>query len=247
MNNPCELQAVVVGSDPAVIDSIILCLEQLGIVGVVYAQAASAIEALARQKVDAFFVDGDLDPELSVLKGMRSSPSSRGAVAFAIVPKQKSVSEASRVADFVMDKPLAPLSLNRAVRAAYGIMLKERRRYFRHVLRIPVEVTDATYRKFVGHTINLSQTGMAMECAAPLAAGETVQLDFHGPDTGNKLNCKSQIIWTAEQGKAGLTFTQMKSSDKERLTDWIESEFHRLWEMPSAKVPAVASASRLAR
>jgi CheY-like chemotaxis protein len=247
MNNPCELQAVVVGSDPAVIDSIIQCLEQLGIAGVVYAQAASAIEALARQKVDAFFVDGDLDPELSVLKGMRSSPSSRSAVAFAIVPKQKSVSEASRVADFVMDKPLAPLSLNRAVRAAYGIMLKERRRYFRHVLRIPVEVTDATYRKFVGHTINLSQTGMAMECAAPLAAGETVQLDFHGPDTGNKLNCKSQIIWTAEQGKAGLTFTQMKSSDKERLTDWIESEFHRLWEMPSAKVPAVASASRLAR
>jgi hypothetical protein len=90
-------------------------------------------------------VDGDLDPDLSVLKGMRSSPSSCGAVAFAIVPRQKSVSEASRVADFVMDKPLAPLSMNRAVRAAYGIMLKERRRYFRHALRIPVEVTDATY------------------------------------------------------------------------------------------------------
>jgi hypothetical protein len=242
MNNPCELQAVLVGSDPAVVDSIVACLEELGIAGAVYAQAASALETFARQRVDAFFVDGDLDPELSVLKGMRSSPSSRGAVGFAIVPRQKSVSEASRVADFVMDKPLAPLSVNRAVRAAYGIMLKERKRYFRHCLRVPVAVTDATYRKFIGHTINLSQTGMAMECVAPLAAGETVQLEFQLPDSDDKLNCKAQIIWTAEQGKVGVTFTHMKPSDKQHLTSWIEQEFHRLWDMPAAKAPAVASA-----
>jgi len=242
MNNRCELQAVLVGSDPAVIESIIQCLEQLGIVGAVYAQAAYAVETLARQKIDAFFVDGEFDPELSVLKGMRSSRSSRGAVGFAIVARQKSVTEASRVADFVMDKPLAPLSVNRAVRAAYGIMLKERKRYFRHSLRVPVDVTDATYRKFAGHTINLSQSGIALECAAPLASGETVQLGFELPGGGDKLSCKAQIIWTAEQGKIGLTFTQMKSADKERLTAWIEQEFHRLWDMPAAKAPAVASA-----
>lgn len=244
MNNRCELQAVLVGSDPAVIDSISQCLEQLGIVGAVYAQAAYAVETLARQKVDAFFVDGEFDPELSVLKGMRSSRSSRGAVGFAIVPRQKSVSEASRLADFVMDKPLAPLSVNRAVRAAYGIMLKERKRYFRHSLRVPVDVTDATYRKFAGHTINLSQSGIALECAAPLASGETVQLGFELPGGGDKLNCKAQIIWTAEQGKLGLTFTHMKPSDKERLTAWIEREFHRLWDMPAAKAPASAPARR---
>ena len=242
MNNPCELQAVVVGADPAVIDSILQCLEQLGIVGAVYAQAASAVETLGRQKVDAFFVDRDLDPELSVLKGMRSSPSSRSAVAFAIVPRQKSLTEASRLADFVMDKPLAPLSVNRTVRAAYGIMLKERKRYFRHSLRVPVDLTDATYRKFVGHTINLSQSGIAMECAAPLTTGEIVQLGFDLPGSGEKLNCKAQIIWTAEQGKLGLTFTQLKSPDKQRLTEWIEQEFHRLWELPTAKTPAFAPA-----
>jgi CheY-like chemotaxis protein len=242
MNNPCELQAVVVGADPVVIDSILQCLEQLGIMGAVYAQAASALETLARQKVDAFFVDKDLDPELSVLKGMRSSPSSRSAVAFAIVPRQKSLTEASRIADFVMDKPLAPLSVNRAVRAAYGIMLKERKRYFRHSLRVPVDLTDATYRKFIGHTINLSQSGIAMECAAPLMAGEIVQLGFHLPGSGEKVNCKAQTIWTAEQGKLGLTFTQLKSPDKQRLTEWIEQEFHRLWDLPTGKAPAFAPA-----
>jgi hypothetical protein len=50
MNNACELQAIVVGSDPAVIDSILVCLEQLGIAGVVYAEAASALEAARATK-----------------------------------------------------------------------------------------------------------------------------------------------------------------------------------------------------
>jgi hypothetical protein len=107
---------------------------------------------------------------------------------------------------------------------------------------VPVDVTDATYRKFIGQTINLSQTGMALECAAPLAAGETVQLEFQLLGSDDKLSCKAQIIWTAEQGKVGVTFTHMKSSDKQHLTAWIEQEFHRLWDMPAAKAPAVASA-----
>jgi len=62
MNHPCELQAVVVGSDRSVIDSVMPCLEQLGIALSVYAQPASAVQTLKREKIDAFFVDRDLDP-----------------------------------------------------------------------------------------------------------------------------------------------------------------------------------------
>lgn len=241
MNSACELQAVVVGSDPAVFDSVLPCLKELGIAPSVYTHPVSALQTLTRQKIDAFFVDRETDPELSVLRRMRTSPSSWAAVGFAIVPERKSVSEASRVADFVMDKPLTPVSINRAVRAAYGIMLNERKRYFRHSVQLPIHVTDSTYRKFVGQTINVSKTGIAVECTAPVAARDTVQLEFQLPDTGHKLSCKAQIIWTADHAKAGLAFTEMKSADRERLTGWIEEEFYRLCQLPAPKIPAVRS------
>src|SRR5689334_19780838 len=122
MNHPCELQAVVVGSDRSVIDSVMPCLEQLGIALSVYAQPASAVQTLKREKIDAFFVDRDLDPELSVVKGMRSSPSNRSAVGFAIAPRQAAQTETFRIADFVIEKPVSTMSVGRTVRAAYGIM-----------------------------------------------------------------------------------------------------------------------------
>lgn len=238
MNGPCELHAVLVGSDPAVADSILPCLKALGIAPSVYPQPTSAFSMLKRQKIDAFFVDRESDPELSVLQRMRTSPSSSGAVAFAIVPERTSVAEASRLADFVMDKPLAEMSVNRAVRAAYGIMLNERKRYFRHSVRLPILVTDSTYRKFAGQTLNLSKTGIAVECAGPLAVRDRVQLEFQLQDKDDKLNCKAQVIWTAD-GKVGLAFTHMKPDYRERLASWIEEEFHRLLQMPAPKKPAL--------
>jgi len=244
MNNSCELQAVVVSSDPALVKSILPCLENLGIVPSVYAQPAPALEMLTRQKIDAFFVDRDLDPELSVVKRMRSSPSSRAAVAFAIVPGQTLAGEASRVADFVMDKPLAPDTMNRSLRAAYGIMLKERKRYFRHALRVPVDLSDSSGRRLTCETINLSQAGMAIACSAPLSTRDIVQLDFHLPGIGDKIDAKAQIIWTAQSDKAGLSFTHMSGGDRQRLMKWLEEEFHRAWSM-APPAPAAARRSRV--
>jgi DNA-binding response OmpR family regulator len=228
MNASCDLQAVLVSSDTGLLDSISSSLSTLGISSQVYQQPASAMQMLNKQKADAFFVDRELDPEFSVLRSMRTSRSSRTAVGFAIIPRDSSANEAFRVADFVMDKPLAHPRMNRALRAAYGIMLKERMRYSRHNLRTEATLIDSTNRKFTAQTSNISQTGIALECAAPLIAQETVQLQFSLP-TNASISCKAQIIWTADQSKAGLTFVHMTSADKEQLNAWIEAEFQRQW------------------
>jgi|SRR6185312_3539609 PilZ domain-containing protein len=242
MNNPCELHALVVGRDVTMVDAILPSLRELGIAPSVYAQPDPALQMLTQEKVDALFIDRELDPELTVLKRMRNSPSNRGAVAFAIVAERKFPDNASSAADFVMDKPLAPVAVNRAVRAAFGMMLKQRKRYFRYPLRVPVCLTDSSYRRFVGETLNISKTGIAVECAAPWVAADTVQLEFELPRSSYKLSCRAQLIWLGEQGKAGLCFTHMNAADKRCLEDWIEEEFHR-----SLQMPALATRSKAAR
>src|SRR5581483_2895448 len=105
MHSVCELEAVIVSADASVITSMTECLGELGIHANVEARS-SAIEMLFKRKTDAFFIDRDLDPGLSVIEHVRSSPSSRTAVTFAIVQGLDASGVALRRADFVIDKPL---------------------------------------------------------------------------------------------------------------------------------------------
>ena len=225
--NSCDLQAVLVSADPVVVDSVSASLEKLGITAAFYQEASSAMRTLSSQKTDAFLVDRELDPEFSVLKAMRHSTSSRYAVGFATCSQESSAKGAFNVADFVIDKPVASHRVNRTMKAAYGIMLKERMRYFRHALRAEAILIDSNYRRFIAQTSNISQTGIALECVAPLIARQALQVEFALPGDEEKLSCKAQVIWLADNGKTGLTFTDMSHADKERLTEWIESQFLR--------------------
>ena len=228
MNSSCELQAVLVSADPSVVGPMSECLGELGINAMVHAQS-SAIDLLAKHKVDAFFVDQELDPEFSVIKEVRKSSSSRSAVTFAIVPGSDGARTGLRVADFVTDKPILRDHLRRSLRASYGIMLKERRRYTRYALTCEGTLQDSTARRFPACTTNISQTGLAVECAAPLIEGEEVQVQFQLPHSPDFSKFKAQVIWTAANAKVGLAFTRMNSADRERLTEWIDGEFLRQW------------------
>jgi CheY-like chemotaxis protein len=238
MNGLCELQAVVVSYDTAVLGVISSCLNELGIAAVCYPDRDSAIALLQKQKIDAFIVDQEQDPQLSVLEQMRNSSSGRGAVGFAVVSRT-SDGQASRRADFVITKPVTPAQVARTLRAAYGMMLKERRRYSRHSVRCEAVLSDATGRKCLARTTNISQTGIAMECEVSLPPGALVQLQVTLPRNSSASKFECRVIWSAADGKAGLTFTHMSARDRERLTEWIDAEFLRLWHpvIPQSVAP----------
>jgi len=128
------------------------------------------------------------------------------------------------------------------MQAAYGIMLKERMRYSRHSLRTPAILVDANSCRFPAQATNISQTGIALECAVPLSAGEVVQLEFALPGDARNLNCKAQVIWIADD-KAGLTFKGMNEIARERLNEWIESRFlHQVHHVTNLREVSAAAA-----
>jgi hypothetical protein len=245
MNNFCELQAVVVSYDTTTLGVLSSCLNELGIAGICHPDCEFAVGLLQKQKIDAFFVDQELDPDLSVLKQMRDSSSGRGAVGFGIVPRVGDGIHACRVADFVLTKPLSKGEVDRTLRAAYGMMLKERRRYSRHNLRCEAILCDATGRKCLARTTNISQTGIALECELSLPAGAVVQLQVTLPRTSSACKFECRVIWSAANGKAGLTFTHMSSRDRERLTELIDAEFLRQWHpvIPQSVAPSFVRAA----
>jgi hypothetical protein len=225
--NTHELQAAVVASDSRVIDAIPLSLRKIGITTTVYRDTQSAIRAIGARKLDAFFVDRELDPELSVLQKMRAARGNRKALAFAIIPRNQTPGGAFRVADFLMDKPLTAVRVDQALRAAHGFMLKERMSYFRKAVHTTATLVDSTGQTLSAVIINISQGGVAVESTPILNPGQLHQLSFHLPEQENTLTCLARVVWSDQRRRAGLCFTDMSASERGKLMPWIAREFNK--------------------
>jgi hypothetical protein len=81
--------------------AIALSLKKIGTATTVYLDRQSALQAMHRTKVDALFVDREIDPELSLLNTMRAASGNRRALGFAIIPREQAAGGAFRVGGFL--------------------------------------------------------------------------------------------------------------------------------------------------
>jgi hypothetical protein len=226
MMNSCELQAAIVTSDASVINTITSSLKKIGVSGAVYRDKESAMVAMYRTKVDAFFVDREIDPDLSLLTHMRKASCNSRALGFAIIAREQVPGGAFRVADFLVDKPLATQRLEQSLRAGHGMMLKERTRYFRKSIRIPVTLIDSEGHAITAMTTNLSQGGLGLTSASSLTSGQAYQAMFCLPGIEGVLNFVSRVVWSDAHGQSGLCFMEIAARRKQELAQWIEREFN---------------------
>jgi hypothetical protein len=110
-----------------------LALRELSISPEACQGGKAAISLLTRRKVDAVIVDFQLREQAGVIMDeVRLSASNRTAVTFAIGGGDVDATAAFRKrAGFVFGRPLSPQSIRNTLKPAYGLILRERRRYFR--------------------------------------------------------------------------------------------------------------------
>lgn len=134
---------------------------------------------LTTGKYEGVLLDFDVIPEaMSVLSALRRSPSNEKAVVFAVV---KDASQRHAVlehgASVLLERPLDAKQLRRALYAAYDQMVRERRRYFRCAVQIPVLLTrSGSQAGFRCTSINLSASGVALNTPSVFTPGEQLQL-----------------------------------------------------------------------
>jgi hypothetical protein len=107
-------------------------------------------------------------------------------------------------ANFVLQKPISTLNASRCFHAALNFMLKERRRYFRHPIKMDVEVI------LEGKTIhatstNISEGGVALILREALPKGATPHLKFSLPENTLQFEVEAEVAWTDFKGIAGFS------------------------------------------
>jgi hypothetical protein len=248
----CDLQAVVVSGDASVSTMLPAWLKAMGVRPILCDNTTAAIEAVSRQRVDALFVDSDLDPDFSALRKIRATAAGRKLIAMAIVSREVSVREAFRVSDFILEKPLVQQRVMQTLRAAHGLMVRDRMQYTRVPLQTEALLFDAGANSTPAVAINVSQSGIALSVRAQLTAGQVVNIHFRLPQAPKTLGCKAKVIWTDRCGQSGFAFVDMKATDREILSSWIESQFMETWQQKvlpgnASFIPAAAPAAAMLR
>lgn len=229
------LDSLLLSQDPELVRVIRPTLEQLSIDVEICHEARAGADILISDKFDAVIVDcDDLNGGLAVLQGLRSTPSNKNSVAFAILNGKRTTTQDAfgMGANFVLQKPISALNASRCFHAALNFMLRERRRYFRQPVKMLVRILlDDKVLKAT--STNISESGIALMLREALPKGAVPRLQFALPETDVKMEMEAEVVWADVKGRAGLRFHNVLKSSQEQLEQWLDH--HMEQEFPGAK------------
>ena len=214
--------ALLVSDDAGTIEEFKSPLRQLSISSDVCRDGPAAISLLKCRKFDAVIVDFQLGQESgTVLDELRVSASNRTTVTLAISGGDAATTATSRKkVGVVIERPLSPLSVRGALKAAYGLILRERRRYFRCPISVPVVILRPDVPAIRCDSVNISEGGMALSTFVPLKPGEKVEVQFTLPGHKAPLLVESTVCWW-KTGHIGVRFISLSPLSTSELQEWL--------------------------
>ena len=215
-------KALVVAADRRVVTQFSDALKAIDVVVTNTNLVRDAVELIHGQKFETFVFDTALDNTfLDLLSEVRLSSNSH-AVIFAIAaPGLLCETARTAGANFVVEAPSTAESINRTVKAAYGMIVRECRRHFRHPVKLPVTVRAAVTGDIVGETVNLSEEGMGIRLPYALGLGTELLVRFKLPGHTTEITARASLNWNGENGMAGLHFLQIPKGMKGLLHEWL--------------------------
>jgi CheY-like chemotaxis protein len=212
--------ALLVSADPVAIQQFSHALKHLSISADVCQDVPASIRLLSCRKFDAVIVDLQLGEQAGlILDGVHLSPSNRTAVTFAI----DAASAFRKKANFVFERPLSAKAILSTLKPAYGLILRERRRYFRCPISIPIVILRRTLPEVRCKSVNISEGGMAVSTFVPLRPGEEVQIQFTLPDHTVSFSVEARICWW-KTGHLRVRFVSFSRERESELQDWLSQK-----------------------
>lgn len=203
-------------------------LQQQNIGLVICHDTSDASRHLHKAKYHALFLDCDAPNATALLDILKSSGSNKTAVVLALSggdPAAQTCGLHTR-AQFVLQKPLAKSQIEKTLRAARGLLLRELRQYYRLPLNSPV-IIGISGRTLQATTTNISLGGVGIRSTEWLKPATLVHLRMHLPG-GDLFESLAEIIWADEQGRAGIHFRDPAPLFQTRLEQWLTLEVDKL-------------------
>ncbi|MFI5102110.1 MAG: response regulator [Terriglobales bacterium] len=227
-----NLDSLLISQDAALLGVLRPALEKISVNVQVSPELQRGKDLLAKHKFDAVIIDcDDLQDGFDLLKALRQTQSNAKSVAFAVVNGKTTTQQAFQSgANFVMQKPLTPLHASRCFNAALNFMVRERRRYYRHPVDMPLRISLPHNQEMTATATNLSEGGMAIRVLGKLPKEAEAQFRFTLPATNISLELKGRVAWADGTSHAGIRFIEVPQSSQYQLEKWLTDRLQG--EMP---------------
>ena len=214
--------ALIVSEDAVVTRQLTEAMQELALSVEVCVKVSDVLDRVNRSKLEVAVIDFSLGSQATLfLQQVRGSASNRTAITFAITSSSAETAYALKAgSSFALEKPLTPDSIRHTLKAAYGLIVRERRRYFRYPISVPATASRKGESEIFGRTVNISERGVALSTSTPLMPGTEVTIQFtltnHLAVTAD---CK--VCWHNDKGQSGLLFLFLSSNLCSELQAWL--------------------------
>ncbi len=221
-----SLSALLLSNDAGVLGLTNKIFDDYGFDVNVVTTAVAADELIRRSFFDLAIYDNDVPGALDLAS--KKTPGSPRVV-FAMVRRDKGLDVKGKRVHFVVQKPFSADLFLKSLRAAYGVIAQEKRASFRHEVKIGVSsaslAQEGGHRSLSNVTVfNLSKTGLGIKTDGMLKQGATLQLSFLLPDSEELMNVTGTVMWSRDNGQAGVQLTQILPAQLRKLHAWIDSK-----------------------
>jgi len=215
--------ALIVSEDAVATRQLAEAMQELALSVEVCIKVSDAVDRVNHSKLEVAVIDFSLGNQAALLlEQLRGSASNRTAVAFAITSSSVETAYALKAgSSFALERPLTLDSLRHTLQAAYGLIVRERRRYFRYPVSVPAAASKKGRSEIFGKTVNVSERGLAFSGSTPLGPGAEVTVQFTLTDPQLAITAECKVCWTNDRGQSGLSFLFLPSNLSSELQAWL--------------------------
>ena len=178
----------------------------------------------ASSKFEAILIDiPDPDATVAAISDIRRGKLNRYAIILAFVLDGQAASAAwTAGANFTVRRSGDIRSdLTKALQSAHGLILREKRRYYRQPVNIDAELVCGDHHSRV-KMLDISERGACIELAGPLPR-QRLQLRFLLPGLPQALAIEAVPAWIRGT-KTGIQFTTVDETSRTALSQWLISQ-----------------------
>jgi len=218
-----QLSALICSQDPRTVKVLQVLLVGMHIEVELCADRDAATRHLVTRQFDGVFVDVAVPAAAELLNDVKQTPGGQRAVSFAILEGMTSVKDAfSLGSGFILYKPLSLERTKSSLRAAHGLMMRERRRQFRHHLEnVQARIRFGGAPETTVEVLDMSEGGMAVHLREYTERRGELSATFTLPGQGEPIQTDGEITWADDHGRLGVHFTAMPAGSRAALDRWL--------------------------
>jgi len=185
--------------------------------------AEAALRYLTRDRFEAIIVDCAGPGAADVLRGARTAPCNKRAIAMAILDPDTGLRSAFEIgAHFILYKPVSAERAKSSFRAARALMKRERRRNSRVNVRFPVEMVNVESGvRFKVNTTDVGEGGLAVSLPRRSKPHGRWNLSFTLPGSTGVEVAAAEFAWEGSGTQVGLRFLDLSADVTRHLREWL--------------------------